>query len=49
MKTTITLSVDGEIKQAAMPIIQNQMDTSLSCLVNDMLKKIVAENREVSQ
>ncbi len=46
MKTTITLSVDGDIKQEAMPIIQNKMRSSISRLVNEMFYKIVEENKQ---
>jgi len=41
MRTTITLTVDGETKEKAMPIIQNEMNTSLSQIVDKQLKKIV--------
>jgi len=43
MKTTITLTVDADAKEKAMPIIQNSMDTTLSKLVNDLLIKISEE------
>jgi len=48
MKTTITISVDGEIKDKAMKIIQNEMNTSLSAVVNKKLHNIVkkAENKQ---
>lgn len=40
MKTTITVSVDGEVKEEAMKIIQNKMNSSLSKVINDRLKEI---------
>jgi len=43
MKTNLTICVDGEIKEPAMKIIQNKMNTTLSSLVNNMLKKIISK------
>jgi len=46
MKTTITLCVDADVKEKVMPIIQNQMNTSLSKVINEMLKRIIERNKE---
>jgi len=41
MKTTITTCIDVELKAKVMPIIQNEMNTSLAQVVSEALKKIV--------
>lgn len=44
MKTTITITVDSEVKIKAMPIIQNKLNRSLSSMVNDFLLEIIQKN-----
>ena len=44
MKTTITLTVDGDMKEKAMKIIKIKFRTTLSHLVNKMLIDIVKDN-----
>lgn len=46
MKVPVTLTVDSELKIAAMPIIQNKMQSTLSHELNELLKKIIQENKE---
>lgn len=41
MKTPSTILLDQEVKEKAMPVIQNKMKTSLSRLVNEMLIKLL--------
>ena len=45
MKTTLTITMDADIKAELMPIIQNQ-GLSLSGIINDYLKKLLIEQRE---
>lgn len=50
MKTTITTTIDTELKKKVMPIIQNKMKTSLAKVVSDRLVEILRQNsKEVSQ
>jgi len=44
MKTTITCTVDSDIKEKAMPIIQNKLHTTISKLVNDALIKVLSDD-----
>ena len=40
-KTTITLSVDADVKEQAMDIVQNKMNTTLSGFVNTKFIQLV--------
>jgi len=46
MKTTITTCIDVELKEKVMPIIQNEMNTSLAKVISIALEKIVKNNEE---
>jgi hypothetical protein len=43
VKTTITVIVDAEIKAKVMNVIRNEMNTTLSKVINDRLWEIVKE------
>lgn len=50
MRTTITTSIDGELKEKVMPIIQNKLNKSVSSVLTEAFEKILKENPvEVSQ
>ena len=41
MKTNLTVTVDGELKEKAMDIIKHEMRSTISYQINELLKKIV--------
>ena len=45
VKTTMTLTIDHELKQKAIPIIQNEWKRSISSVFQEVLEKIIEENR----
>ena len=45
-RTNITLSVDADLKDKTMKIIQNEMNTSLSREFDKFMKRIVEKNRK---
>jgi len=44
VKTTITTTIDSEIKEVAMPIIQFKLKKSLSEVLQEKLEEIIKEN-----
>jgi len=43
-KTSVNLSLDIEVKEKAMKIIQRKLDTSLSGYINEKLKELIEEH-----
>lgn len=41
MKTTLTITIDADVKQKAMAIIENKFNSNISAEINQLLKKIV--------
>ena len=46
MKVAITLSVDSDVKNKAMKIIQHKLGSSVSAYVNDRLRELVESNKK---
>lgn len=45
MKTTITLSIDSDIKIKSMDIIQNKLNRSFSSYVEEKLKELISSSK----
>lgn len=45
VKTTTTITLDADLKDVALPILQNDMRTSLSRFVNEKLLEIVKKKQ----
>lgn len=46
MKTTITTTIDTELKSKVMPIIQNKLNSSVAKEVSKAFQKILDDNNE---
>lgn len=44
MKTTITTTIDTELKTKAWPIIQNKLKKTMAQVFTEALEKIIKEN-----
>lgn len=49
MRTTITTSVDAELKAKAMPIIQNKLNSSIGKILDKAFEKVIVEDSQLNK